>query len=87
VRIRAWCIYLPARPDTQLLLDVTPPDGEILPGNVAHDLRLVGLTLAAALGLLGIVGVAGGSLLAAVIGGLLPARHAGKVSPLTAMRT
>lgn len=40
------------------LKDVTPPDGQILLGNVAGDLRLIGLALGGFVGLVGIVAVA-----------------------------
>ena len=40
------------------LQDVTPPDGEILLGNVAADLRLIGLALGGFVGLVGIIAVA-----------------------------
>ncbi|MFT4216265.1 MAG: ABC transporter permease [Micropruina sp.] len=40
------------------LVDVTPPDGEILLGGVAGDLHLIGLTLGGFIGLVGIVAVA-----------------------------
>ena len=40
------------------LQDVTPPDGQVLLGNVAGDLRLIGLALGGFVGLVGIVAVA-----------------------------
>lgn len=46
-------------PGQQLALrDMTPPDGEILVGNVSADLRRIGLALGAFLGFIGMVSVA-----------------------------
>lgn len=43
---------------TRTLADVTPPDGEILLGDIAGDLRLIGLAIGGFVGLAGIVAVA-----------------------------
>jgi putative ABC transport system permease protein len=40
------------------IVDVTPPDGELLMGNVAADLRMIGLALGAFVGFVGMVAVA-----------------------------
>ncbi|MFT4215886.1 MAG: ABC transporter permease [Micropruina sp.] len=46
-------------PTQQLgLRDVTPPDGEVLLGNVATDLRMIGLALGGFVGFVGIIAVA-----------------------------
>jgi putative ABC transport system permease protein len=43
---------------TLTLRDVTPPDGELLLGNVAADLKLIGLALGGFVGLIGTITVA-----------------------------
>lgn len=42
----------------QMLVDVTPPDGEVLRGNVAADVRRVGIGLGIFVGMVGMVAVA-----------------------------